>query len=467
MARAKRTPTLLEAAAPLIILALLLGIGSGFFNLRIEILLLASAALTGLLAWRLGYRSQEIEQGITASIAKGLPATYIMVLVGWMIGTWIAAGTVPMLIYYGLHLISPQYFLVTACLVCAVVSLLTGTSYGTAGTVGIVFMGIAESLGIPAAQAGGAVIAGAYFGDKISPFSDTTILAPMAAGSNIYDHIRHMMWTTVPAFTIGLIIYYFLGLNSPSAAEPAQVAQIMRTMKSQFHFSPLLLLPPALILYFIVAKKPVVPGMIVAAAAAMILAVVYQEVSWVDTFNYGVKGYTAHTGAADVDKLLSKGGMVPMMQPVLIALCAFAFGGIVQKAGMLDVLLHQLAKFARTTARLIATTVASVLAIGFLTGSSYLSLLIPGELFAPVFKKMNLAAKNLSRTLEDCGTVVVPLLPWSVAGVFMAGTLGVSPAAYGKFAFMNYLGILFALLYGITGIGIAPKIREDETQTGS
>ncbi len=415
----------------------------------------------------MGYTYKDLEEGITANIAKGLPATNIMIMVGWLISSWIAAGTVPMLIFYGLDLISAKYFLVTACMVCAIVSVLTGTSYGTAGTVGIVFMGIAESLHIPAAQAAGAIVAGSYFGDKLSPFSDTTNLAPLAAGSNIYDHIRHMLWTTLPAFTIGLIIYFFLGNNSHALVDSAQIARIQDAIHAQFVFTPALFIPPLVILYFIFTRKPVVPGMMLSAVVAMILAVAYQGTSWPDIFTISVKGFQSHSGVLEVDKLLAKGGMAKMMSVVLIALCAFAFGGIVQRCGMLDVLLKRLLRFATTTVRLISTVIGATLCMGFLTGASYLCILIPGEMFAPVFKKMDLAAKNLSRTLEDSGTVIVPLLPWSAAGVYMAGTLGVSATDYWIFAFMNYIGIIFALFYGVTGIGIAPRINDDETQPGS
>lgn len=467
MSTIKKTPTLFQSVFPILIIALFLGIGYGVLHWRIEVLLMAAAAVTAIMACRLGYTYKELEDGVVASISKGMPAILILIMVGTLVGTWMAAGTIPMLIYYGLQIISPRYFLLTACLVCSIVSVLTGTSYGTVGTVGIVFMGIAQSLGIPLAQAGGAIVAGAYFGDKVSPFSDTTNLAPLAAGSNLYDHIKHMMWTTVPAFAIGLIIYFFLGDTAATQLESTQVVQVMQTMQTHFKFSLLLLTPPAIILYCIFTNKPVVPGMFLSALSAVVIAIFYQNMSTTDTLLAVVSGYVSHTGVSHVDKLLSKGGMMSMMQVTLISFCAFAFAGISGKAGMLDVLLGHLLKFAKTTGRLIAMVVVSVVSTAFLTGASYLAILIPGELFAPAFKRMNLAAKNLSRTLEDCGTVVVPLLPWSMAAIYMSGVLGVSTLEYWKFAFMNYLGIVFALICGFTGFAIAPKIRDDETQQGS
>lgn len=392
----------------------------------------------------------------------------IVICVGLLIGSWIAAGTIPMLIYYGLKIISPGYFLVTACIVCSAVSLVTGTSWGTVGTIGIAFMGIAQGLGIPAGPAAGAIVSGAYFGDKISPFSDTTNLAPIAAKSNLFDHIRHLLWTTTPAWLIGLGIYFIVGLQFRGQTLPQeQMDLILSTLEMKFHFHILLLLPPIVVLYFAIRKLPTIPGMIAASALACALAIIFQDGSFKTVLNAMTDGYTAETGVSDIDRLLTRGGMMSMMGVTLIAFCAFAFAGIVQKAGMLNVILDRLLKVVRSTGSLIASAVGSSVVVALMTGSSFLSILVPGELFAPAFKKRNLAAKNLSRTTEDSGTVVVPLIPWSMAGVYMAGTLGVPTLEYVKWAFMCYLGMVFALIYGFTGFAIAPKTREDETVPGS
>ena len=454
---------------PLLALALFLGFGYGLLRLRIEILLLAAAAVAGFIAWRLGYTYKELENGILQALLKGMPAMLIVIVVGALIGSWIAAGVIPMLIYYGLELISPRYFLVTACLVCSIVSLVTGTSYGTVGTIGVAFMGVAHGLGIPPEQAAGAIVAGAYFGDKISPFSDTTNLAPIAAGSNLYDHIRHTLWTTTPAWLIGLIIYFMVGSLAvvDTQAMLTKMEGILETLRRFYRFHWLLLLPPLITFYGAVRKKPILPGMLLSSAVAVILAVWLQDQPLKIAVDSMVHGVESHTGNKTVDTLFSRGGMLEMMDVTLIAFCAFAFGGIVQKAGMLDVLLQHLLRVARTTSALIASTVASCLAVALMTGSSFLSILIPGELFAPAYKQRNLAAKNLSRTTEDSATVVMPLIPWSIAGVYMSGTLGVPTASYAPWAIMCYTGILFALLYALTGFAIAPRIREDETIPGS
>ncbi len=468
-AKTKKTPTLIQSLTPLIAIALFLGIGYGFLRLNAEILLLAAATVAGFIALNLGYTYKEIEDGILESMMKGMPAMLIVIVVGALIGSWIAAGTIPLLIYYGLKLISPQYFLVTASLVCSIVSVVTGTSYGTVGTLGVAFIGIAHGLNIPLDQAAGAIVAGAYFGDKLSPFSDTTNLAPIAAQSNLFDHIKHMLWTTAPAWILGMIVYFILGLSSHGAVNISmeKTELIMKTIKTNFTFHWLLLLPALITLYGAVRKKPVIPAMLLSALVAVLLALIFQNTDLKSAVASTVTGFEANTGNAMVDKLLTRGGMANMMHVTLIAFCAFAFGGIVQKAGMLNVLLERLLRFANTTGKLIASAVASSIATAMMTGSSFLSILIPGELFAPAFKKNNLAAKNLSRTVEDSGTVVVPLVPWSIAGVFMAGTLGVETLAYAKWAVMCYTGFIFALIYGFTGFAIAPKIREDETIPGS
>ncbi len=467
MDETKKTPTLGQSLIPIFSIALFLGVGYGVFHFPIEVLLIAAAAVSGILALRLGYSYKEMEEGIVHSISKGMPAMMVVIVVGMLIGTWMSCGAIPMMIYYGLKIISPSLYLVTACVVCSIISVVTGTSYGTAGTVGVAFIGIAQGLGIPLSHAAGAIVAGAYFGDKLSPFSDTTNLAPIAAGANLFDHIRHTLWTTTPAWLIGLVFYYFMGRGVTGTLESEQMTTIMETIPAVFRFSAVLLLPPIITLYAAITKKPTIPGMIVSSVVALLLAVFVQDVPWAVAMDAVVHGHVSEVGIPMVDILLTKGGMLNMMDVTLIALCAFAFAGITQKAGMLDVLLQAMTKFAHNTGRLIAATAASSVAVAVMTGSSFLTLLIPGELFAPAYKRMGLAAKNLSRTVEDSGTVIVPIVPWSIAGVYMAGTLGVPTIEYAPFAFMCYLSVVVALTYGFTGFAIAPKINEDETQPGS
>jgi NhaC family Na+:H+ antiporter len=400
---------------------------------------------------------------------KGMPAMLIVIVVGALIGSWIACGTIPLLIYYGLKIISPQYFLVTASLVCSLISLVTGTSYGTIGTVGVAFIGIAHGLNIPLGQTAGAIVAGSYFGDKLSPFSDTTNLAPIATRSNLFDHIKHMLWTTTPAWLIGMVVYLILGMVSHESGNASleKTDLIMQTIRDNFTFHWILLFPPLITLGSAIMKKPVIPNMLLSSILAVILAMGFQGLDLKTSISSMVTGFTFESGEPLVDTLLTRGGMADMMHVTLIAFCAFTFGGIIQETGMLEVILERLLRIANTAGKIVASSVIASIATAVMTGSSFLSILIPGELFAPAYKKFNMAAKNLSRTTEDSGTVVVPLVPWSIAAVFITGTLGVDTVTYVPWAIMCYTGFIFALIYGFTGFAIAPIKRDDETIPGS
>jgi len=463
-----KEPSLVIALIPLIAMGILLGVGYGVYKIAAQVLLVAAAFITGILGLILRFKWKEMEEGIVNSIHKAMPAILIMLCVGILIGSWIACGTIPMVIYYGLKLISPQYFLVTACFVCSLTSLATGTSWGTIGTLGVAFMGIAMGLRIPLGPAAGAIVAGAYFGDKMSPFSDVTNLAPVAAGSNLFDHIKHMLWSATPAWLLGLAIYFFVGLRyGGEKVESESMTLIIQTLKNNFNFNVLLLLPMAIVFYFAFTKKPTIPGMLLSSLVAGILAIIFQGASVTDVATAMNTGYQAQTGVPKVDELISRGGMMSMMETQLIAFTAFSFGGIMQRTGLLSVILDRVMKFANKTWSIVLTTITSSIVTAMLTASSYLSMIIPGELLSPIYKKKGLAAKNLSRIIEESGAIIVPLIPWSMAGAFITGTIGVSPVTYLPWAIMNYAAVIILALYGFTGFTMAPKIREDETQIGS
>lgn len=463
-----KEPSLVIALIPLIAMGILLGVGYGVYKIAAQVLLVAAAFITGILGLILRFKWKEMEEGIVNSIHKAMPAILIMLCVGILIGSWIACGTIPMVIYYGLKLISPQYFLVTACFVCSLTSLATGTSWGTIGTLGVAFMGIAMGLGIPLGPAAGAIVAGAYFGDKMSPFSDVTNLAPVAAGSNLFDHIKHMLWSATPAWLLGLAIYFFVGLRyGGEKVESESMTLIIQTLKNNFNFNVLLLLPMAIVFYFAFTKKPTIPGMLLSSLVAGILAIIFQGASITDVATAMNTGYQAQTGVPKVDELISRGGLMSMMETQLIAFTAFSFGGIMQRTGLLSVILDRVMKFANKTWSIVLTTIISSIVTAMMTASSYLSMIIPGELLSPIYKKKGLAAKNLSRIIEESGAIIVPLIPWSMAGAFITGTIGVSPVTYLPWAIMNYAAVIILTLYGFTGFTMAPKIREDETQIGS
>jgi Na+:H+ antiporter, NhaC family len=464
----EKRPSLAIALIPLVSMALLLGVGYGVYKIKAQVLLVAAASITALMGLLLGFKWKDMERGIVDSIHKAMPAILIMLSVGILVGSWMASGTIPMVIYYGLKLISPKLFLVTACLVCSITAVATGTSWGTIGTVGVAFIGIAMGLGIPLGPAAGAIVAGAYFGDKMSPLSDIPNLATVISGSNLFDHIRHMMWSAVPAWLAGLAVYFVIGLKyGANAIESDKMALITDTLRANFRFSVWLLLPMAIIFYFAIAKKPTIPAMILSSLVAGGLAVIFQKASVATVATAMNSGLAARTGVPLVDTLLSKGGMMSMMETQLIAFTAFSFGGIMQATGCLAVILERVMKFTRQVWSLVVTTIGTAVLSAMITGSSYLSMIIPADLLAPIYREKGLAAKNLSRTIEESGAIIVPLIPWSMAGVYITGTIGVSTFAYLPWAFMNYLSVGMLVLFGFTKWTMAPRVREDETQAGS
>ena len=350
------------------------------------------------------------------------------------------------------------------------ISTCTGTSWGSMGTIGVVLVIIAQGIGLSVPITAGAVVGGSYFGDKMSPLSDTTNLAPLAAGSTLYEHIQHMSYTTVPAALGAIFLYTILGLrtNVEAAANTEKVLGMMENLDGIYHWNPLLLLPIVIILYGSITKKPTIPVMLISSLTAGLIGVFYQGFTFSDFFTASVSGFqmdmvrNVDTAGLlpEITKLLGRGGMNSMQETILLILCAFSFAGIISRAGCLDVILEKLSKVVKTRFTLIASTVVSTITMALATGSDFLTILIPGELFADVYKKMGYAAKNLSRTLEDSGTCVVALIPWSAAGAYAAGALGVPTMEYMPFAFFCFFSTLMALVCGATGFGI--KTLEEE-----
>lgn len=464
-----RKPTFGEAMVPMLAMVLLLGIGYGKYGLPIQALLIIASAVAAIIAKRVGYTWKDMIGGISDKIHSSIPSLLVMVCVGAMISSWMVSGTVPMMIYYGIKIIDPQFLFVTAFFVTAIISTFTGTSFGSAGTAGVVIMGIAIAVGVPLEIAAGAVISGAVFGDKLSPFSDTTILAPIAAGCDLYDHIKHMLYTTGAATIVCIIVYTFVGMNMDvkSMTNPETVTSILNNLETLYVFNPLLLVPPVLVFWGAYTKKPTIPMLILAAAVALILGMVFQNVPLKTAMQAFVNGFkvTMLPTAAGVSvvkpvlSLLQRGGLMGMMSTVLLVLCAFSFAGIFSKAGCIEIILERFITSIKSVGQLITATVGSTLFMSIVTGSSYLAILIPGEMFKDLYAKFGLEPKNLSRTLEDAGTCAVPLVPWAFAGTYMATTLGVPTVSYIPWAILCYSSMIFAIIYGFTGFGIA-KIKK-------
>lgn len=468
-----RKPSLFEAILPIIVMLILTSVGFAIYGIGIEPLLILASVFAAIIALRVGVNWEGMLEGIREKIASAMPALLILIAIGILIGMWTISGTIPAMIYYGLELIHPSYFMLLAFIVSAIVSVVTGSSWGSVGTVGVALMGIASGLDVSLAITAGAIVSGAYFGDKLSPLSDTTNLAPLIAGTDIYEHIKHMLYTTVPASILAMIVYFIAGLNQGSGGGEEineQTLALSTGLSEMFTWSWWLVVPPIIILYGSIRKKPVLPTIIFTSLVSGLIGIFVQGFSVINVFTATVsgfdvamvnkKGFNPDTIAPEVKDLVTQGGMESMTGVVLIALCALAFAGILAKSGCLEVIVEALLKLVKRTGDLILVTVLSSITTSLVTANTYLPIIIPGELYKDTYKKRNLAAKNLSRTLEDSGTVVIPLVPWSTSGIFIAETLGVPTFTYLPWAVLCYTGFIFAIICGYTGIGIA-KIKED------
>lgn len=459
-------PTLLEALSPILMMLFLLGFGYALFELPPEPLMVISCIFAGFLVKHLGYSYNQMLEAVSAKIAKTMPALLILITVGLLIGTWIAGGTIPMMIYYGLKIIDPRFLYITALVLTSIVSICTGTSWGSAGTVGVAFMGVAIGLDANLAATAGAVVSGAYFGDKLSPLSDTTNIASAAAGVDLYEHIAHLLYTTLPSFLLAATVYVIYGMSGDfhDVATPEKVINMISGLKQAYYFDVIsvlfLLIPVAIILWGSITKKPTIPVMLLSAAVASINAVLIQGFSLHDVINSAVNGF--HTSmlpqvqvGPDLIRLLNRGGMNSMMGTLLICFCALSFAGILSLSGALEVIITHLLKLVRSTASLIFTTILCGLTMIGVTCNGQISILIPGEMLRDAYIERGLHPKNLSRTTEDSATIIEPILPWTAAGAYMAGTLGIATLSYLPWAILCWSGIVFAMIWGITGIGIA------------
>ncbi|MCJ8011498.1 Na+/H+ antiporter NhaC [Paenibacillus sp. KQZ6P-2] len=470
-----KQPTLFLALIPIITMVLLLCLGYVLFELPPEPLIIASTVVAGIIAIKLGYSYDDIMGSIAQKIAKTMPAILILITVGFMIGAWMIGGTIPMMIFYGLKIINPQFLLITAFLVTSVVSLCTGTSWGSAGTIGIAFMGVGAGLDANLAAVAGAVVAGAYFGDKLSPLSDTTNLAALSTGVNLYEHIGHLLYTTVPSFIVAGTVYLITGFNThgAGAAIPEKVVTIMDTLSTVFHWNILLILPVLIVLYGSIRKKPTIPVMLFSSVIAMANALIFHGFSLHDVITavingfdismIKVQGFDAAAVIPDIPRLLNRGGMNSMMGTLLICFCAITFAGTISLTKSLELIVNKILQYARSTGSLILITIATGLTMIGVTSNGQVSILMPGEMLREAYIRRGLHPKNLGRTIEDSASIIEPILPWTAAGAYMAGTLGVATLSYLPWAMLCWTGIIFAIIWGFTGFGIA-KLTPEQKQ---
>lgn len=415
--------------------------------------LIFGTVICGLLSLRLGYDWNEMQRGIIDGIMVALPACLILLVIGMLIATWIASGIVPTMIYFGLKLIAPGVFLPTTCIICALVSLSTGSSWSTAGTVGIALIGVGQGLGFSLPMVAGAIISGAYFGDKMSPLSDTTNLAPGVAGTDLFTHVRHMLFTTGPSLVIALALYTVIGLRHDSASSISleSIDIILETMRAHYVISAWLLLPPLLVIAMVIFRLPALPSLLLGAVIGGIVALIVQHGSLAQILEVAQNGYVSESGVPAVDELLSRGGMDSMLSTVALIICALAFGGIMERTGMLAVIAGAILKRVHSTGSLVSATIGTSIGMNFIAPDQYLAVVVPGRMYREAFHRQGLDPRNLSRCLEDGGTLTSPLVPWNTCGAYMWATLGVFPFAYLPFAFLNLINPVLSIIYGYTG----------------
>ncbi len=522
------------AVFPVIVLIALLGVNVWLYGADAtyganQIALLFAAGIASVVGVSLRVTMQEIVQGMVASLSSSLNAILILLLIGGLSGTWMISGVVPAMIYYGLQVLSPGTFLIAALLISSIVSLATGSSWTTVATVGLALIAIGGALEIPLPMVAGAIISGAYFGDKLSPLSDTTNLAPAMAGAELFTHIRYMLWTTIPSYTITIIAFAVLGSNLNVAPDAVAQDDLSNLILDTFSITPWLFLVPAAVVVMILFRIDAATTLFIAMLLGAVVAVVFQpelvaklspqvdaqvakraemlalsaqtagqeqtgETPTGETraaqepsgtsepveaaaqnesfFQYPLRGYNAVVNAIALEtqipvaderaaKLLTSKGMVGMLNTVWLIVCAMCFGGAMEAVGLLERITMPLVKMAQSTGALIGTTAASCLVLNFTASDQYLAIVVPGRMFRKTFEERGLAPENLSRTLEDAGTVTSVLVPWNTCGAAQSGVLGVATISYLPYCVFNYVSPLMTLFFGAFQIAIAKKINDD------
>lgn len=435
--------------APLVLTAIILMVQFFVFkDFTPHIPLACGILITGLFMKLRGRDWDGMEQRFLKVVKIGLPAILILMGVGMLIGAWIIAGTVPTILYYGFSIFTPSSFLVSVCIICAIISLATGTSWGTVGTVGLAMMGIGLGLGVPAPLVGGAIVSGAFFGDKMSPLSDTTNLTPAAAGIDLWEHIKGMLPTTVPAMITAVLIYAWIGTSYGSdSVDMSSIEAIKASLASNYNLSVITLLPAVVVIGAAVMKMPAIPTVLVGVVVASVIAVFMQGVGLHDVFNVLQNGFKSETGLEIVDQLLSKGGVMSMTWVVTLTIFALAFVGALEHYGTLKAIMAKLDKVIKTRFGLVISSYASVIGVGTIIGDVYTTLVLPGRLLKDKYQEMGYKRTTLTRAVEDCGTLLSPLIPWNMGGSFVAATLGIATITYAPYAFACWLSPLFGLLW--------------------
>lgn len=470
----KKQPTLPLALIPIVVLIALLTInvliyGAASIDGPNQLALLLSAAVASIISFRLGHSWEEIEKNLVRSVSSAMSAIIILLMIGALTGTWLLSGIVPAMIYYGLKVLNPTIFLFAACVVCCIVSLATGSSWSTIATVGIALLGIGKALDISEGVVAGAIISGAYFGDKISPLSDTTNLAPAMAGTDLFTHVQYMFYTTIPSLTIALIIFLVWGFTLETSAAASDPDVILTAIETSFNLNPLLFLVPVIVIAMILKKVPATPALLAGALLGGLFAIIFQpqivnQVSGIST-NYVKSSFVAvmdalsttiniKTDNAMITELLTARGMAGMLNTIWLIMCAMIFGGAMEASHLLRVIAEHIIRFAHSTGSLVASTAATCIFFNFTASDQYMAIAVPGRMFADTYKKRGLKPEVLSRTLEDAGTVTSVLVPWNTCGATQATVLGVATGVYAPYCFFNIISPFMSVFFAYMNIKI-------------
>lgn len=457
--RTPRMPKLWEALVTLGVLIVVMAVGIMVFEVDPHIPMFVGIIAAALMALYLGYDWATIEKSMMDGIYRALQSIIILCIIGILIGVWLDAGVVPAMIYYGLKILHPSIFFVAVVIICSITSLATGTSWGTVGTMGVAMMGIAIGLGMDPAMTAGAVLSGAYFGDKMSPLSDTTNLAPAMAGTDVMTHVKFMMLPTGVVYVITLIFFAVLGFMQYQGGEAdmSKAAEISNALSGMYHINPVLLLPPVVVIVAVALKMPAIPGITLGILVGGAIGMILQGGSCTlgTLMSAGMSGFSCETGIYEIDELLNRGGLEGMMFSVSLTILAMMFGGIMEETHQLEVIVDKLKRFAKSPAALVTLTEATCVASNAAMPEQYISIVVPGRMYADEYKKMGLHPMCLSNALESAGTVTSALIPWNTCGAFMSTALGLSVAQYAPWAIFNWLMPIAVIIMAFMGITVA------------
>lgn len=473
--RAIRDPSVLDALIPLITLAVLIATSLALFGLDaldgpIQVALVLCALVAALIVLKNGHTWVDVERAAQGALSSITSAVLILLAVGALIGVWNLSGTIPTIVYYGLKILSPDWYYAATALICGLVALSIGSSWTTAGTIGVGLVGIATMLGVSTAITAGAVISGAYLGDKLSPLSETTVLTSQMVGVDVHEHVKRQAWTSVPAFLIALVVFVVLGLvKGPSIDDAVATPIELASLGDIYRITPLNLLPLVLLAVLSIRKVPATLALIAATLFAGVLGAFLQPQVMQDFVGESAgpvvgsikgiwlamaNGFSIDSGIPEIDRLLSRGGMDSMLLTLWLIIGAVTFGALLEEFGLLSRLIDPLIAAARSRGRLYVTVFGCGFGLNVVAGDQYIALVLPAKVFRPVFARRGLAATNLSRLAADSGTVTSPLVPWNSCGAFMGATLGVSTLLYLPFAVFCYASPALSVVYGVTGFKI-------------